>query len=116
MIDIKQNSIQINSIESIPNKELHNDNIKTINNVQQININSEKENDDVIKKSIDFLNSLHLTNIKFDFDNEMNVSLVKIIDEESNRVIRQFPTKEFLKRLKFFKEEILPGLLLDKKA
>jgi len=70
-----------------------------------------------VKKFINDLNKSPLSsnNLKFGFNKENSISVIQIFDKDSDKLIRQFPTKEFFKRIEYFKNEILPGLIMDEK-
>lgn len=82
---------------------------------EQKNIQKELENEIQTKKT-----TLQIGNnqysLKFKFNDEYKMSVVQIFKKDTTELLREFPSEEFFNRMKFFKEEILPGLLLNEKA
>jgi len=57
----------------------------------------------------------HLKNsLAFGFSDDENLLLVQIRDRETDDLIRQYPSEEFLGRLRYYREHI--GILLDDRA
>lgn len=82
------------------------------------NQNNETVSNDTIKLIIENLNSntFLADKLRFGFSEEIDQLLIKIYDKESDKVIRQFPSEEFIKRIIYFKDVILNGSLLDEKG
>ena len=73
-------------------------------------------NPDQLKQSVDQINKFLKSNseVLFSIDEASGFSVVKVVDTETNKVLRQFPSEQALeigKNLKSFK-----GLLVDSKA
>jgi len=71
---------------------------------------------DQLKQSVDQINKFLQNNseVLFSIDEASGFSVVKVVDTETNKVLRQFPSEQALeigKNLKSFK-----GLLVDSKA
>ena len=72
---------------------------------------------DTMKQIVKLMNKLPSANdLEFSFNEEARMSVVEIHERDSKRLIRQFPTEEFFSRLSYFKDNILPGLLMDQKV
>ena len=70
-----------------------------------------------VKETTDSLNemsSLLKYGIRFGFDDQANEMLVNVIEKDSNRVIRQIPSKEILAMRAKMAEMV--GLLVDKEV
>ena len=78
----------------------------------------EKISDNEIKKTLDDLNNILLlkNDLRFGYNIENNIPLIEIFNIKTDKLIRQFPTEDFFKRIKYFKEEILPGLIMDEQT
>lgn len=75
----------------------------------------EMSKDDTIsmKKIIDMFNEMPGNKLKFGFNDEFGMGTVNVYERDSDRLIREFPSKEFFSRMEFFRDNILPGLLMD---
>lgn len=69
-----------------------------------------------VKDMVKVLNSLPDSELAFDFNEEGKMSVVKVFEKETERLIRQFPSEEFFHRLTYFRDNILPGLIMDEKV
>jgi len=68
------------------------------------------------KQIINILNESSNSQLKFGFNDEVGMSTIQVYDRDSDKLIREFPSKEFFNRLMFFRDNILPGLIMDEKA
>jgi len=75
-----------------------------------------KEETKTLKDVVSILNSLPGNELEFGFNDEMQMATISVYERDKHRLIREFPSKEFFSRLSYFKENILPGLLMDTKA
>ena len=77
----------------------------------------EKNKDELIKQNVQKLNEklqmLH-TSLKIEIDKDTGIEVVKIVDEENKKVIRQIPPETMLKIAKYIDE--ITGLLFEKRA
>ncbi len=104
-------------------------NTKIIENVYtkkefQEEILQQKEISDIIKEINKMLNFLS-KGLKIEIDEELKIPIFKIIDLETQEVLRQIPWEEILRLRKFLKDlsekelknkEFLKGLLLKKEV
>ena len=77
-------------------------------------LNQIKDNLDKLLKTV----PLNSTNISFEFDDEGNSSFIRVIDKDSEEVIREIPSEEFravAKALEQFADKVsTSGLFFDK--
>lgn len=81
------------------------------------NEKKEAELDKQIKPTMEALNSfLEFMNaeIKFQYHEKTNRMYVQLVSEKDNRVLREYPPKDFLDMVASIREFV--GILLDKKA
>jgi len=107
-LNIKNNKIEIQEIEK---------KVNDISNKKEEVKFEKKYSKKEISKFLNDLNSNSMISdkLKFKFNEKYKTIVIEVIDIEKDKVIRQFPTKEFFKRLEFFKNVILPGLIVDEK-
>ena len=55
--------------------------------------------------------TIYMDKLSFGFSSDINQLLVQIRDKDSNDIIRQYPTEDFIKRFLYHKKAI--GALLD---
>lgn len=76
-----------------------------------------KEQNDIIKKSIEEINKkfdMLDSHLKIQMDRDTNMKVVKIIDNQTKKVIRQIPPEAVLKIAKYIDE--VTGLIFNKKV
>lgn len=71
---------------------------------------------DITKTVIKLLNELPGNKLEFGFNDEFGMSTVSVFERDNKRLIREFPSKEFFNRLSYFRDSILPGLIMDVNA
>jgi uncharacterized FlaG/YvyC family protein len=117
----------INIDENILNKinpDIDNKNaVKLQNELNKLLDNNElneiqKNTDEEIKKVIEIINDspIFKEKIEFSFNYEFNTPIIQVFDREKKEIIREFPSEEFFKNLKYFQDNILKGLILNKKT
>ncbi|QKF62988.1 FlaG family protein [Campylobacter mucosalis] len=113
---ITQTSIPMQNVSSTG----HNLQTREIENVSKSNELDGLNQDELKNKMKDVTKELNTqmerleTNIRFDYDGDVNLMIVKVTEASTGEVIRELPTKEALKISKYFKESI--GLLFDKES
>jgi len=75
-----------------------------------------KEETKTLKDVVKVLNSLPGNQLEFGFNDEMSMATISVYERDNHKLIREFPSKEFFSRLSYFKDNILPGLLIDNKV
>ena len=115
----------MNIANNIGNKEIQSFSkdsfIKTdsVEENQNINNQLEKEIENLKKEDIqevlDVLNENPMLSkyMKFGFAKDVSMLIIEIRDKASNDLLSQFPSKDFIKRLKYSNDQI--ALVLDKK-
>jgi len=84
-----------------------------LNNIQEKSFNEILD----IEKSINEVNELlKEKNLKVELNRDINMIQIKEFDETGEIVLKSTPPEEYIKRVKYFKENILPSLLLDEKV
>ncbi|WP_411376610.1 flagellar protein FlaG [Desulfurobacterium thermolithotrophum] len=90
-------------------------------NADTVNIQKEKEKDklspELIEKVIEDLKkklSMLNTQLQIKIDKDTDIVVVKVIDKETNKIIRQIPPEYVLKIAKYLDE--IAGLLYNEKA
>lgn len=86
------------------------------NNVKSNNLNNEKLSEKTIKEAIEDTNKkLELTDRKFEFsvNEETNDIIVKVINKETDEVIREIPSEKILDMVAKMME--LAGLFVDER-
>lgn len=98
----------------LSNKENNkNDILKTKDNflINKQNDNTKEELDNLISK---MENEIFLNNkLKFNVDNDTNIYIVKVLNQETEELIAQYPAEVFIKNFKYYKDN--ENLLLDLK-
>lgn len=69
---------------------------------------------DVLKKKLDKIQTLFTSEARFEVNNEADMVVVKIIDKDSEEVIRQIPSEASVRLAKALND--LEGILFDEKA
>jgi flagellar protein FlaG len=69
---------------------------------------------DVLKKKLDKIQTLFTSEARFEVNNEADMVVVKIIDKDSEEVIRQIPSEASVKLAKALND--LEGILFDEEA
>jgi len=101
---IKQNNVKSEKAAKAEEKIVNDDNLKKQDNI---------DIGEAIKKVAGTANFFN-RKIQLEVENELNMVIVKIIDPETNKVIRQVPPEELVKLSKNAKD--LKGLLIDKEG
>lgn len=110
-----QKNVERQQVEraAVNNQEVNN-NENVSNNIKA---NRETNNLDKIKEAVDFANKtievLNNTHLNYSIDKESQKIVVKVIDNETEEVIRQFPPKELLDLINNL--EKYGSLIYDKK-
>jgi flagellar protein FlaG len=84
---------------------------------QQKILKNEKVSAEVIEKVVEELRkklSMLNTQLQIRIDKDTNMTVVKVIDKQTHKIIRQIPPEYVLKIAKYLDE--ITGLLLNKKA
>jgi len=84
--------------------------------IEEIQKELTSEELDITKSVVKLLNELPGNQLEFGFNDEAQMSTISVFERDSHRLIREFPSKEFFSRLAYFKDSILPGLLMDIEA
>lgn len=111
-------------IDSLTNdtdiKDVRHDNSKKFQN-SKIDVDTKKnENIDtkklasVIEEKLNKLKEIFKGEVKFEVDNKIDMVIVKIVDKESKKVIRQIPSKTAVKMAEMLDK--LEGIFLDERA
>jgi flagellar protein FlaG len=103
--------ISVEKTKEVTEKETHKSN-RELNEPKPFT----KEDLQSVKKLINILNIIPESELKFGFHEEGRMGIVKVMNKDNNKLIRQFPSEEFFDRLIYFRDNILPGLLLDEKV
>lgn len=99
--------LQQNKEEKIPSPQSFD------NKVPHENDEKKKEKvEEVVKGLNEFLNPAH-TSIKFKFHEKLNEYYVTVVDDNTNEVIKEIPSKKLLDTYAMMAEHL--GLLVDKK-
>ena len=75
-------------------------------------------NPEELKSSVDAINRFLKVNseVQFSIDDTSGKSVIKVIDTESKKILRQFPSQQALEVGKDLQGQGLKGLLIDNKA
>jgi flagellar protein FlaG len=85
------------------------------------NIKNIVESLETVKASQDILNNIQGRQLMFELNNDSGDYVIKVIDKETNDVIRQIPSEEFVRvaeKIKTLSEQIysVQGMLFESKA
>lgn len=69
---------------------------------------------DAVKSMNDFVGTLNSSSLKFSVDDDTGKTIVKVMDSETNEVIKQIPSEEMIAIAKAVDQ--LKGLLVQQKA
>lgn len=69
---------------------------------------------DAVKSMNDFVDKLNSSSLKFSVDDDTGKTIVKVMDTETNEVIKQIPSEEMIEIAKAVDQ--LKGLLVQQKA
>lgn len=91
---------------------------ENIDNISKISMNEQKK---LVEETVKQFNENPIISdkLKFSFNNDINFLMVQIMDIKTDKVIRQFPSEEFIARVKYFKENFLEtdrGFLIDEEG
>lgn len=114
-----QPSVEMNS-QSL---EVKNQQLKQPNTQEQVNLDSKRKEEtvkttpEVIEKIVEDLKkklSMLNTQLEIQIDKDTDIVVVKVIDRETNKVIRQIPPEYVLKIAKYLDE--IAGILYNEKV
>jgi len=84
----------------------------------KVNIQPEQKADlSNLNNEIQTINELvENKNIKVELNEDINMIQVKELDKTGEIVLKSIPPEDFIKRVKYFKENILPTLMMDERV
>lgn len=104
-MEIIENSNKISKTSNLENKI---NNPKKIELLKQESLKSieKKDNFEVLNEIVKDLNNDSFLNnkIKFNVENKYNAFVVKVLDFQTEQLIVQYPAEEFLKNVKYYKD------------
>lgn len=110
----------IDSVVLEPSKvSTNHSNTKSIEHIKEIQkeaIGLSKDELNLLIDIVKVLNELPGNELEFGFNEEANMGTISIFERENHILIREFPTREFFIRLSYFRDTILPGLIMDEKV
>jgi len=114
-----QPSINMNSqnVEAINRKQASKIQEKHQTGNKAKEVQAEKITPEVLKKAIENLNkklSMLNSQLKIETDNDTGIRVIKVIDKETQKVIRQIPPETVLKIAKYIDE--VAGLIFNEKV
>ena len=104
---VEQTQIETNAVQR--NKDSNK--IQEMQNGEQ---EDKKSLNEEVKEAVEQLNQNMAelnTNLRFGYNDKVNTMTVSVLEADSGKVIRQFPSEKVLKMREFFKEAI--GMLFD---
>ncbi|NPA12488.1 MAG: flagellar protein FlaG [Aquificae bacterium] len=109
---VNMNSQNIDALnkDQIQKVQQQDQNKQIQNNQQEISPEVLKQALEDLNKKLDMLNS----QLKVETDDETGIRVIKIVDKETNEVIRQIPPEVMLKIAKYMDE--IAGLLFNEKV
>ena len=121
--DVNTNYVQQTQKEPLQGRAVSSKNQKTVNQDNTFqSSNEENENNqfdmekitDVLQKKLDKIQSLFTGEARFKVNKEADMVVVKIIDKETEEVIRQIPSEASVKLAEALND--LEGILFDEEA
>lgn len=108
----KINGSNLDNVQKLQEKPINhtnNENIN-INNINKSNNDDENRTNtkNVINEITKLLNNtteFKNHNISFDYDSEAEIFFVKLTNNNKTEIIQQYPTKDFIEKLKFYREQ-----------
>ncbi len=103
------------------NNSIKRDELQKVSKIEEQKEVMEKQDKNKLKKELQkiteelnkALNPLN-TSLKFQFNDKIDELMVKVVDTQNNKVIREYPPKEALELMEKMREIV--GLLFDKKG
>ena len=109
------------STPSTNNERYHHEKKKYEPQFQYLNKPSQKEgkipSKEEVKQMVELINKFlksQKTSVQYEFHENLNEYYVKVVDSDTNELVREIPPKKLLDLYAYTKEKI--GLILDKKA
>ena len=107
--DIKNNQNIVRPIESAKTKKTESEaEVSNVNNTKETaeeEKNSKESLDNAVKQLNTYVQSIN-RNLEFNIDNDSGQTVVKVIDSETDELIRQIPNEEALNIAKQLNEEL----------
>lgn len=100
----------LDSIQNIQEKPKTNNTIQSVIKMSEIDLKNENNNNtknvineitNILNDTIEFKNH----NISFDYDSEAEIFYVKLTNNNETEVIQQYPTKDFIEKLKMYRKQ-----------
>ncbi|KAF2955751.1 flagellar protein FlaG [Marinitoga sp. 38H-ov] len=96
--------------------------IKTTKNIKETNYYEKNNKEDidgqklskVIEEKLNNLKEIFKGEVKFEVDNDIDMIIVKIVDKDSKKIIRQIPSETAVKMAEMLDK--LEGIFLDTRA
>jgi flagellar protein FlaG len=120
--NVKNMTQKTQSFETLGhNNSIKKDELQKVSRIEEQKEIIEKEDKNKLKKELQkiteelnkALNPLSTT-LKFQFNDKIDELMVKVVDTQNNKVIREYPPKEALELMEKMREIV--GLLFDKKG
>ena len=122
--------MDVKSIQNVESaRQINSQNVQFLNQREQVKVQKEtvknqqeelknqKVSPEILEKIIEELRkklSMLNTQLKIQIDKDTDMTVIKVIDKQTNKVIRQIPPEYVLKIAKYLDE--IAGLLLNEKA
>jgi len=122
--------MDVKSIQNVESaRQINSQNVQFLNQKEQVKVQKEtvknqqeelenqKVSPEILEKIIEELRkklSMLNTQLKIQIDKDTDITVIKVIDKQTNKVIRQIPPEYVLKIAKYLDE--IAGLLLNEKA
>ncbi len=120
--NIKNMTQKTQNYETLSNNNtVKRDEVQKVSKIEEQKEVMEKQDKNKLKKELQkiteelnkALNPLNTT-LKFQFNDKIDELMVKVVDTQNNKVIREYPPKEALELMEKMREIV--GLLFDKKG
>lgn len=92
---------------------------KPIEPIKELQKEATELSKDELKLTMDIikvLNELPGNKLEFGFNEEARMATISVFERDNHKLIREFPSREFFNRLAYFRDNILPGLIMDEKV
>jgi len=122
--------MDVKSIQNVESaRQINSQNVQFLNQREQVKVQKEtvknqqeelknqKVSPEILEKIVEELRkklSMLNTQLKIQIDKDTDITVIKVIDKQTNKVIRQIPPEYVLKIAKYLDE--IAGLLLNEKA